>query len=77
MHEVEGGSRAAAPIGSVTYAFTHMGNFLLPLAVGIWTFGLRFGPHGSIWAMRLGFGPQDWDMGLETGIWATRLGYGP
>ena len=21
----------------------------------------------------LGFGPQDWDLGLETGIWASRL----
>ena len=25
--------------------------------------------------MRLGFGPQDWDLGLETGIWASRLGF--
>ena len=21
----------------------------------------------------LGFGPRDWDLGLETGIWASRL----
>ena len=27
--------------------------------------------------MRLGFGPQDWDLGLEAGIWASRLSYGP
>ena len=27
--------------------------------------------------MRLGFGPQDWDLGLEAGIWASRLRYGP
>ena len=27
--------------------------------------------------MRLGFGPQDWDFGLETGIWALRLEFGP
>ena len=26
--------------------------------------------------MRLGFGPQDWDLGLEAGIWASRLRYG-
>ena len=29
--EIEGRSRAAAPKGSMTYAFTHMGNFLLLL----------------------------------------------
>ena len=26
--------------------------------------------------MRLGFGPQDWDLGLEAEIWAWRLGGG-
>ena len=26
--------------------------------------------------MRVGFGPQDWDLGLEAGIWASRLRYG-
>ena len=31
MIECEGGCRAAAPKGSMTYAFTHMGNFLLLL----------------------------------------------
>ena len=25
----------------------------------------------------LGFGLQDWDLGLKAGIWASRLGYGP
>ena len=25
----------------------------------------------------MGFGPQDWDLGLEAGIWASRLRYGP
>ena len=30
-----------------------------------------------IWALRLGFGPQDWDLGLKAGIWASRLRYGP
>ena len=27
--------------------------------------------------MGLGFGPRDWDLGLEAGIWALRLGFGP
>ena len=27
--------------------------------------------------MRLGFGPQDWDLGLKAGIWASRLRYEP
>ena len=27
--------------------------------------------------MLLGFGPQDWDLGLKAGIWASRLRYGP
>ena len=31
----------------------------------------------GIWALRLGFGPQDWDLGLKAGIWASRLRYGP
>ena len=31
MIECEGGCRAAAPKGSMTYAFTHMRNFLLLL----------------------------------------------
>ena len=40
MIKVEGGSRAAAPKGSMTYAFTDMGNFLL-LAIEIWALGLN------------------------------------
>ena len=28
-------------------------------------------------ALRLGFGPQDWDLGLKARIWASRLRYGP
>ena len=31
----------------------------------------------GIWVLRLGFGPQDWDLGLEARIWALRLRYGP
>ena len=82
-----------APKGSMTYAFTHMGNFLLLLLLlllgsgllaGIWTSRLRFGPQGwdlglqaRILAFRLGFGPRGWDLGLKTGIWASRLEFGP
>ena len=33
------------------------------------------GLEARIWALRLGFGPQDWDLGLETGIWASRMGF--
>ena len=25
----------------------------------------------------MGFGPQDWDLGLQAGIWASRLRYRP
>ena len=35
------------------------------------------GFEDGIWASRLGFGPQGWDLGLEVGIWASRLGFGP
>ena len=55
--EIEGGSRAVAPKGLMTYAFTHIGNFLLLLlAIGIWAFGLGFRPWGR-------------DLDLGTGIW--------
>ena len=53
MIKIEGGCRAAAPKGSMTYAFTHMRNFLL-LAIVIWAFGLRFETQARIWALRLG-----------------------
>ena len=42
----------------MTYAFTHMGNFLLLfLAIGIWASKLGFGLgfETGIWALRLGF----------------------
>ena len=44
----------------MTYAFTHMGNFLLLLL-------LLF--HFE------GFGHQSWDLGLKAGILASRLGF--
>ena len=33
------------------------------------------GLEARIWALRLGFGLQDRDLGLKTGIWASRLGF--
>ena len=58
------GSRAAAPKGSMTYAFTHMGNFL------------HLSLEARIWAFWIGFGLRDWDLGLGTRIWASKLGGG-
>ena len=57
MIKVEGGSRAVAPKGLLTYTFTHMRNFLLLLAIRIWAFGLGFRPWG-------------WDLDLGAEIWA-------
>ena len=42
---------------------SHMGKFLL------------LSLDARIWAFWIGFGPRDWDLGLETGIWASRLGF--
>ena len=63
------GCRAAAPKGSMTYALTHMGNFLL-LLLGLDLFA-------RILASRIGFGPKGWDLGLQARILALRLGFGP
>ena len=45
----------------MTYFFTHVGHFLLLflilLAIGNWTFGLK-----------LGLGPQNWDVRLRLGF---------
>ena len=51
----------------MTYAFTHMGNFLL----------LGLDLFAGIWASRMGFEPRGWDLSLKAGIWASRLGFGP
>ena len=53
----------------MTYAFTHMGNFLLFLFLGS-------GLFAGIMTKRLRFGPQGWNMGLQARIWASRLGFG-
>ena len=34
------------------------------------------GLEARIWASWLGFGLQDWDLGLEPGIWASSMGGG-
>ena len=59
----------------MTYAFTHMGDFLLLLLLSFGPQGQDLGLLAEILTLRLRFGPQDWDLGLETGIWASRLGF--
>ena len=56
----EGGSRAAALKGLMTYTFTHMGNFLLLLLL----LPLASSLLAEIWISRLRFGPQVWDLCL-------------
>ena len=60
MIKIEGGCRAAAPKGSMTYAFTHMGNFLLLLLA------IRF--EAGFQTLGLGFGPWGRDLGPKAGI---------
>ena len=57
---------AAAPKGLMTYAFTHMGNFLLLLLLLLVLLGQRsrrgggdFGLKARTWASRLGFRHRD------------------
>ena len=50
--------QGSGPEGLMTYAFSHIRNFLLLhllLAIGIWAFGLRLRPWG-------------WDFRLKAGI---------
>ena len=35
------------------------------------------GNEAEIWASRLRFGLQGWDLGLEARVWASRLEFGP
>ena len=77
-------SRAAASKGSITYAFTHMGDFLLLLRnppppslqahVSAWR--PKSHPQGPNLNLKAQI-PVSRDLGLKTGIWASRLGYGP
>ena len=59
-----------APKGSMTYAFTHMGDFLLLLLLGL-------SLEAGVLTLRLRFGPQGWDLGLKARILAFRLGFWP
>ena len=77
---------AAAPKGYLTYAFTHIGNFLLLLLLFLLLLRLSLKPKFSrlgscllagIWTSRLRFGPQGWDLGLQARILAFGLGFGP
>ena len=55
--KVEGGAGHRPPEGSMTYAFSHMRNFLLLLlAIGIWAFGLKVRP----WGLDLDLGAKIW-----------------
>ena len=51
--------------------------FEVRMGTGICILGLAFWLEAGIWASRLGFGPQGWDLGLESRIWASSLGFGP
>ena len=68
---------AAAPKGLVTYAFTHIVNFLLlllPLLLLLTpphTSGLISQSHGPYPSLEAQI-PQGWDLGLEDGILALR-----
>ncbi|MEE3022574.1 MAG: hypothetical protein VX367_08235, partial [SAR324 cluster bacterium] len=55
----------AAPPGPMTYAFTHMGSFLLLLLLRPYPPSPSLQAHISAW--RLGYGPPGWDLGLEAG----------
>ena len=69
-----------APKGLLTYAFTHMGDFLFLLLL-LHPFppsqaqGSNPSPETQISASRLGFGPGGLDLGFKTGILASRLGF--
>ena len=73
----------------MTYAFTHMGNFLLLLLllllrpppppslqahISAWRpISQPRGPNPSLEAQI----PREWNLGLGIGIWALRVGFGP
>ena len=48
----------------MTYAFTHMGNFLLLLGLEFGSRGWDLGLEVGIWASRLGLGPRGGELGL-------------
>ena len=84
---VGGGSRAAAPKGSMTYAFTHMGSFLLLLLLRPYPPSPSLQAHISAWrpiSQPQGPNPsheaqipREWNLGLGVWLWSLRVGFGP
>ena len=57
--KAEGGSRAAAPKGSMTHSFTRIGNLILLLfdsLLGLRSSSCDLSLQAAIWALRLKFG---------------------
>ena len=68
-----GGSRAAAPKGSMTYVFTHMGDCVC----WIWRWEGQRPPRGQCRMLRLRYERWGLDLNNEAGIWAIWLGLEP
>ena len=60
----------------MTYAFTHMGDFLLLLLLSFGPQGQDLGLLAEILTLRLRFGPQGRDLGLLAEILTLRLRFG-
>ena len=84
MIECEGGCRAAAPKGSMTYAFTHMRNFLLLLRLLLEAGGMvniggnrqNLADFGRNW-QNLAETGRNWQKFAEFGrIWQNLAEYG-
>ena len=58
----------SVPKESMTYAFTHMGNFFLLFLVGLGLLAGVLDLEAEIWA--------SWDLALQARILALRLGFG-
>ena len=65
LYQVEGGSRAAAPKGTMTYAFT----------IGEISPSPPSSPWAEIMDLRLGFGPQDYHLALGAGFLVSGLDF--
>ena len=70
-------SWAVAPKGSMTYAFTHMGDFLLLVLHTPPPLGLYLSLEGHIPVLRPKSQPQGPNPSPEPEIWASRPGSGP
>ena len=73
MIEVQGGSRAAAPKGLITYAFTHEEISLSPSPSSGWDLGLR----ARIWGLEAEMWASDLDFALVAKTQPLRLGFWP